>query len=184
MGWPTAKRCLLGLVVACATQLHAEAIQAPTGSDPEEVVLDGSKNPDIFPEWFVWEHTLQWVGGAGAAGTRPVPLRQELGVSRTELTFLLEEVRKLKLLQVILASQLSETRTAEHGKGKSEEQIRDATETVNLAYRYKILEARQRIYDRLSPASLIRLRSWMSEIMKGTTVQLRGRAIKAFRYPW
>jgi hypothetical protein len=146
------------------------------------VIIDGSKNPQLFPQWFIWELTFQRL--SGDMTKRPIPLHRELGVTEDELKFVLDEVRSFQQIQQALAKQLRETRNAEIARGKRDDEVQDATHAVNLDYRFKVLESRQRIHERLSPESLIRLRAWIDQGIRGTKVRLRGRAVEFFKQPW
>jgi hypothetical protein len=147
-------------------------------------VIDGSKNPDLFPQWYVWEMAFHWLDGGSTESRRPIPLHREIGISETELKFLMDQVKAFKQLQEALSKQLVETRGAAIAQGKREDDIRLATEQVNLDYRYRVLDLRQRIYDQLPTMSLIRLVAWIDPQLAGTTVHLRGRAVQFFRQPW
>jgi hypothetical protein len=144
-------------------------------------VLDGAKTPELFPEWFIWELTFQSLPSSQT--TRKIPPHVELGVTEAELKVLQNEVRAFKELQRNLGEKLRATRNAAVSRGKSEDQIRDATHVVNVEYRLQVLDARQRIYEQLSPESLIRLRTWIEQLIRGTQVHLRGRAVQLFREP-
>lgn len=105
-------------------------------------------------------------------------------MTEAEFKFLQNEARLFKDLERALSEKLVAARNAAASHGKGEDQIRDATHVINLEYRYKVLEAQQRIYAQLSPESLIRLRAWIDQLVRGTEVHLRGRAIKFFKEPW
>lgn len=158
------------------------ALPAPnefTQADPNAKVIDGSTHPELFPEWFIWEQTFQRLGGD--TSKHPVPLHRQLGVSEPELKLLLDEVRSFNQLEQALAKRLLEAKTSAIAQGASEDRIRDATQAVNLDYRYKVLDLRQRVYERLSPESLVRLRRGIDQGVRGTTVYLRGKAVEFFR---
>jgi hypothetical protein len=68
--------------------LLAALIAVPAANSRQQqgqtVVIDGSKNPERFPEWFVWEQAFESL----SASPGPVPLHREIGVTETDLAVL------------------------------------------------------------------------------------------------
>lgn len=136
----------------------------------------------MFPQWYVWEQVFQNLE-EGAKRTR-FPLQRQLGLSDAEYQVVTDEVKAFSQLTEATRKQLVATKAAAAAAGKNEEQIRDATFVVDLNYRYKILEGRQRILDRISMERQTLLRRWIDEVVRGTTVFLSGRTLQDFRKPW
>ncbi len=143
-----------------------------------EVVIDGAKNPELFPEWFVWEQTLQTLPRLGRTGKTT-----ELDVSRVEWALIQREIKVFQELQTTQEKQHRQIKAAGEPTGKTEDQIRNAAHLVDLEYRHKVLDIAHRVSEGLSPESLTRLRAWIDVLVQGTAVHLRGRAIKLFREP-
>ena len=173
------KLVALALAAACFSgPAWALQRQGTSGS----LVIDGSKNPELFPEWFIWQQTFIALDRDGSNAR--IPVHVELGVSETEAQYLMTEVKGFQDLQAILAKQIREARSTLTAQNKPEGQIRDAIQAHELEYRYKLLEARQRIYEKLSPESMVGLRGWIDRRMSGTKAHLRGRALQYFHLPW
>jgi hypothetical protein len=159
-------------------------------SSPQEAkILDGSKHPELFPEWFIWERVLQSLPLSVSTGEpqralQVPPIDVRLGLSKDEMVILVKEAQLFQQSKELLRKQLKEVRATLLAQGKSEDQIRSATKDVNLQYRYRILDSRGRLYQTLSPASLEELRKETNHRLKGTTVHLRGYVATYFNLPW
>jgi len=134
----------------------------------------------MFPQWYVWELALHSLRNI----SNDVRIQKQIGVTGEELKLLVDEVQTFNKIREKTGRELEQARTAAIAQGQKEDQIRDATHVVNLSYRYKILEGRQRIIDRLPPTHFARLRVWIDQVIKGTTVRLSGRALRDFQQPW
>lgn len=172
------------LHLAVVTSLIAAPIpssQRANSIPGEVVIIDGSKGIEQFPEWYAWELLFHSLGRTHLS--EKALLHERLGLSLSELDLLMTERKRFLDNEVELANKLKETRSRLQATGKDEEEIRDATLNVNLEYRFRILEARERLLQQLSPDGYLSLRGWLSKQLAGTTVQLRARAIKEFRLP-
>jgi hypothetical protein len=169
------------IAVSCWPVVTSAQSRLSQPSSSDEVVIDGTKNPELFPEWFIWQQTLRALDRLAA--TSKTPLYHGLDISGAEWTLIQQEIKVFHELQSTLEKQLLQTRKAAAAERKTEDETRDATHVVNLDYRHKVLDIGQRVSERLSPESLTRLRAWINELVRGTTVSLRGRAIKLFREP-
>lgn len=165
-----------------AAVLTAPAARGTSHQKETSLTIDGSKNPEMFPQWYVWELAFQQLGQESKR-TR-FPLQKQLGLSDAEDKIVMDEVKVFNQLTEALRKDLADTIAVTRADRKNAEQIRDATQVVELNYRYKILEGRQRIHERLPREHLTLLRAWIDDIVKGTTVFLSGRAVQFFRQPW
>jgi len=158
---------------------------APQSGQSKPRVIDGSENPELFPEWFIWELLLETLPrSAPPEGDRRGNRYSVLGLTDSEIQTLLREVREFERSKGILSRQLMAKRAALTASKKSESEIRDATQELNLQYRYRILDARHRIYQEVSSASIEKLRDLAYQLVAGTKVHLRGRAVESFFKPW
>ncbi len=159
------------------------SVSSPNNQNSSErVVLDGAKNPELFPEWYVWEMVFKKVA-RGAAHPK-TPLHQELGISERELILLEQERGLFENYEKDLEQKLRNTSAALKAKGTSEDEVRNATHEHNMEYRFKILDARDRVIRALSAESNTALRAWINRELIGTKVYLTGRAAKVFHMPW
>lgn len=162
----------------CVEGAHAPQV-APKAAD--SLVLDGAKNPELFPEWYVWELVFQRI--ARGAFHSKEPIHAQLGINAREFVLIEQETALFENYEKALETKLRDTRSALKAKGKSEDEIRDATHEHNMEYRYKVLEARDRVVRGLSTESNQRIREWINRQLAGTKVHLSGRAAKVFHLP-
>lgn len=163
----------VGIAIIGCTLPLASAQRAATQS----LVIDGSRNPELIPEWYIWEQTFLAIG-RDAAG-----IRRKVAIDDDAVKVLLVEGKRFDAAQAVLAEQLRSTRATLTQQRKSEDAIRDATDAHELDYRYKILEARLRISETLAPENMLILRAWIDQQMAHTKIHLRGRALKIFQLP-
>lgn len=158
---------------------------APPNGQSQPRVIDGSKDPELFPEWFIWEMLFESLPRtAPAKGDRKVSRYSLLGLTDSDIQTLVREVEVFERSKGILSEEIRTTRAALTASKKSESDIRDATHQLNLRYRYKILDARSRIYQDLSSGGAEKLRELAYQLVAGTKVHLRGRAAELFFTPW
>jgi hypothetical protein len=180
---------VVAIVLAFALSVVSSVAPLVLSSPQDAVTLDGSKHPELFPEWFIWEQILQSLPQSVSTSEPQHALQLpsidvRLGISKDEMAILVNEARLFQQSKELLRKQLKEVRATLLAQGKSEHQIRSATKDVNLQYRYRILDSRGRLYQTLSPASLEGFRKEINHRLKGTTVHLRGYAATYFKLPW
>lgn len=170
------------VAVICSAPLRASIAVTVQSGQPKTLIIDGSKNPELFPQWFAWETFFQsW---PMEYGRRATLLRQELGLSDQEVAYLQTEVKRFRDAEGRLKRELRSTRVDLLARGKSEDQIRDATKEINLRYRHEVLDGRGRVFATLKPESFKRVVEWIDGRLKGTTIRLRGRTLEYFQQPW
>jgi hypothetical protein len=152
-------------------------IQSPT----QAVVIDGSKNPELFPEWYVWERVFEWLP---SGATPPRGGGDELQISTTNYSILAREVKAYHESKQRLERELKERTAAFTAQGRTADQIDDAQRALEMEYRYRILDGRARVYRDLPSPALQNLRAWANERLRGVSVHLRGRTAGQFRLPW
>jgi hypothetical protein len=104
----------------------------------KEVVIDDSKTPERFPEWFIWEGVFQTLEGQSRPGTTS----NALGVSEAEYAVLLKLTRRFSQNRERTEEQLITRRAALIAAKKNENEIRDAEIETELQYRHQILALR------------------------------------------
>jgi hypothetical protein len=147
----------------------------------QEVVIEGSKNPEQFPEWFTWELAFVWVSEHSNDG--PVSLQKEIGLSETDFAVLKEQARAFRELRAATATRIRDAIDKVNAQKKSEDDRAAATESISLEYRYKILDFGQRTTEQLSAEGVLLVRTWIAKLVRGSTMRLRGRSIQFFKQP-
>ena len=143
----------------------------------QEVVIEGSKNPELFPEWFTWELAFVWVSEHSDDG--PVPLQKEIGISETDRAVLEEQTRAFRELRAATATRIRDAIDKADAQKKSQDERNAATERISLEYRYKILDFGQRTTEQLSAEGVRLVRTWIAKLVRGSTMRLRGRSIQS-----
>ena len=178
------------LVVLCAAALSAQQRSPPcTPAIPGTLVLDGAKNPELFPEWFKWEGFLSSLvdaprSGVVVHGVKVPPLHEQLGVSEADLGIVLNEVKHFQQIRQTMEKQVRTLNAAMKTEGKPEDEIMARVHKIDLVYRYEILDARERIHAQIAPESLTAITRVIDQRLQGTTMYLRGIAKETFRLPW
>jgi hypothetical protein len=174
-------------MLSLAPPIHAQDKSPPVPAGT--LVLDGAKNPELFPEWFKWERFFTSLVGAPLAGAvvhglKLPPLHVQLGLSEGDLAIVLKEVTRFQTYRQVMETQVRDVIAAMKAQGKREDVMMAAVHQVDLVYRTHILEARQRLYGQLAPESLGAIVRDIDQRIQGTTMYLRGSAKDTFRLPW
>lgn len=183
---------VVALVVLSLAPIRAQDKSPPQSAHTPPagtLVLDGAKNPEFFPEWFKWEGFFTSMAGAPLSGVvvhgiKLPPLHEQIGFSEADLAIALNEVKRFQQYRQVMETQVRSLNAGMKAEGKREEDILAAVHQVDLTYRYKILDARERLYGQLSPEGLGAIRRWIDQQLQGTTMYLRGSAKATFRLPW
>jgi hypothetical protein len=149
----------LTLVAILPTSSVFDGQRSPTSSNPpasEFLVIDGSKSPELIPQWRIWEYAFGVLSEA-TAETLPTVLYGT--TTKDERAFLLKEAR----------DQADRARTVERrflgGVTELLKQpaavVNEKTRQINIEYRWTILAARDRVLAGLQPAGRIALRQWV-----------------------
>lgn len=179
-----AHSALFTIALTCAA-LHAgssssaAALLTDQAGGSRRLTIDGSKNPELFPEWFFWQTGLE---ALQVPPMPQMPRHKQIGVSEADLKILLRESAAFKDYERILTRELRASRAAL--KGKDEDTQQDAFREINLQYRHRILESRARVYAETSADGLKAFRKWVMDRLHGTTIYLSGRTLEYFHLPW
>lgn len=145
-------------------------------SPPEWVHIDGSKTPELIPEWSVWQaafRNLLLVGRLPTAVERHVSKEEaamvlaaarEHGRNRAEC-----EARALKLKPLL------QTETAA--------EINRKTEALNLECRWQTLHLRDRVLDGLGPDGQAALAGWVDSTKATLQVSVPKRELDFYLKP-
>lgn len=175
MSW--ASRCSLRLPALCSALVFVAAVPVLA----QQKIIDGSKNPELLPQWFVWQETFRTI----VVHPDREKLEKEVGLTDDEFKFLLGEQAAHSKRETSLATQLRTTGEALRTQGLPPERIAGDLAALDFDYRWQVLYARQRIHDKLSPESLARLEQWIyRHVISAAKVHLSGSAVQRFFSPW
>src|SRR5215471_15916186 len=82
------------LAAAMSSMFVPPAHQASqSGASKDEVVIDGSKNPEMFPDWYIWEQLFERMPRNTSRSTNGRPIGDEIGITTKNLDIVRQEVR-------------------------------------------------------------------------------------------
>lgn len=176
---------LLALLLAALPSLSLEAAASyEQASSTQTLIIDGSKNPERFPQWYVWETAFRSLPTSQLEPLAQARLLTDLGVSEADLVLIAREASHYRRAETALSKSLRATLGSLKAAAASEQQIREATRPLNLTYRHEILDARTRLHLALSADSRLGLTAWIDRILSRTTLRLSGDTLKYFHEPW
>ena len=155
--------CVLVAVIVVAVTAHVPA-QAPSPTG-EVVFIDGSKNPEMIPEWRVWGYAFRVFSG----GRRELPTSVWFLVSKEETQRIMKEADAVQKSDADCAERAMRT----HGllkNGESPKAVDAKMHAITVECRWKTLHARDRILEGLNPEARIALIKFVEDCKQGITV--------------
>jgi hypothetical protein len=170
----------LAPTVMVASGSGAAQMPTPRPSDPppeEIVVIDGSKNPELIPQWSAWEYAFRVMGG----GPKELPTSVYRVVSMEERALILAEaqasLRRDKACQERVEKLLPLV-------GKEDNSVVNAKQReIQLDCRSETLHARDRLLQRLRPEGQAELIRFVEETKAGTKVTIAKRELAHYLKP-
>ena len=150
----------------------------PSASPPDEVmVIDGSKNPELIPQWSAWEFAFRVIGG----GPGELPTSVHRVVSTEERALILAEaqasLRRDKACQARI-----EKLVPLIGK-ESNAAINAKQREIQLDCRWETIRARDLLLQRLRPEGQTELIGFVEATKAGTTVTMPKRELAHYLQP-
>ena len=134
--------CVLVAVIVIAVTAHVHA-QAPSGRE-ELVIIDGSRNPEMIPQWHAWGFAFRAISG----GPRELPTSVLLLVSKEEEKLVMRESDAVQKSDAVCAERLIKTygllKTGEPAKS-----VDAKMHAITVECRWQTLHARDRILEGL-----------------------------------
>lgn len=179
---PLRQRLILVAASLLLTQqtTSAQSKTPPRFSNPrpsEYVHIDGSRNPEMIPQWAAWAFAFRVIAG----GSRSIPTVVLRHLSGEEAAEVLKEAaadqktdaecqeRVLRLRPLLL------TERARVINGK--------TRAIQLDCRWRTLQARDRLLARLRPEGQIALTQWVESTKSGMQVSVPARELAHYQQP-
>jgi hypothetical protein len=159
---------------------HAQHTTPPRFSTPrpsEYVQIDGSRNPEMIPQWAVWAFAFRVIAG----GSRAIPTVVLQHLSEEEAADVLKEAvadrkwdadcqqRVLRLRPLLLSERA--------------QAINERTRAIQLDCRWRTLHARDRLLARLGPEGRIALVRWVESAKSGMQVSVPRRELAHYQQP-
>jgi len=174
--WPAVVAPALAFAVASGAA--QDASPRPSGAPRDEVVeIDGSRNPELIPQWAAWEFVFRVMGG----GPRELPTTVYEVVSMEERALILAEAQA-GLQRDKACQQRVEQLMPLVGKEKNSV-INAKQQEIQLHCRWETLHARDRLLERLRPEGQTALIGFVEDMKGGTRVTVPKRELAHYLQP-
>ena len=170
---------MVSLVVSAASSAQSRVRPGARGVQPppETIEIDGSKNPELIPQWNAWEFAFRVIAG----GPRELPTIVHRAVSADEGAMILREAEMITKLAARCETRMSRLRVL---IGKEKASVLDArAREITLDCRRQTLEVRDRVLDRLNPEAQAALRAFVESTKAGTSLTLTKKQLARFLEP-
>lgn len=167
--------CVLSLVTMMA--VSAQASGQPPSSSVDMVHIDGSKNPELIPQWNVWAFTFRIIAG----GTKQIP------------TPVLDHLSEQEAALVLKAAEEDEATTADCQKKilamrpllrtEKAEVINQKTRELQLECRQRTLDTRDRLLASLADPGRNALSEFVESMKSGMKVSVPKKELAHYRHP-
>jgi hypothetical protein len=159
--------------------LSAGRSPAQTAPPPrvELIHIDGSKNPELIPQWSAWGYAFRVFAG----GPRQLPTTLVQHVSKEEEAFLLAHADLVQRTDADCQQRLSRI-VAKRGVEKLEALDRKVRDLA-VECRWATLDARDRVLAGLNPEAQLALMAFVESMKAGTSVTVPKARLARFREP-
>jgi len=171
---------LCAYVVSNVTLLPSQSAQKPPASPfsipkpSERVEIDGSKNPELIPEWYVWETFFRQLHTAGT-----VP--SALNLTESETRALHMEVEEFYKSNQQCQKQIENLRPLVGIASNSE--VNQKQRSIQLECRNRSLDIRDRLLAGVRPEASVALVTWVESLKSGIEISVPKRELAHFRQP-
>jgi hypothetical protein len=171
---------VLAALAATATS-NAQGAAPPGSRDmrapPEMMEIDGSKNPELIPQWSAWEFAFRVIAG----GPRELPTTVHRLVSIDEGAMILREAEMATKIAAVCETRMGKLRVL---IGKERASVLDArAREVTLDCRRQTLDLRDRVLAHLNPEAQAALRAFVESTKAGTSLTVRKNHLARFLEP-
>ncbi len=173
----TAVKC--GLVLVCLVVVSPANVvaQSTDSSTPEIVQIDGSKNPELIPQWSAWGYAFRIFSG----GPRQLPTSVLGHVTPGEQMLIMKEA---DAAQQVETQCLAKHRKILEARGsKSTADLDKDVRALNLECRWATLHTRDRILTGISAEAQTALIAFVESTKAGTSLAIPKKALPRFMEP-
>jgi len=154
-------------------------IPVPAGALPQKPAdvmhIDGKKNPELIPEWSVWEDALRVIAG----GSRQLPSLVLEHTTKEEEALILREADQQPKRDGECKTRLLALKP---DSGKPDTLVQ-RSQAIRLQCRWGALQARDRILAAISPAARTALMEFVESVRAATKVDILKRDLAFFLQP-
>ena len=146
------------------------------------VHIDGSKNPELIPQWMAWRTVFRRIADGPVSpgkGRKLIPLNLQDVFSEQETLLLLREGEAEVQRFNECGAKVDKLRELK----ESREVIIKLNDDIVMECRWQTIHARDRVMVALSDASRLALRQWSESLKAGTNVSVPKKDLARFRLP-
>jgi hypothetical protein len=174
------RRHVAALVVVWALPGVMAAAQAPAAagsSRPEILQIDGSKNPELVPQWSVWGFVFRVIAG----GPRQLPSSVLRVASKDEEALVMKEADGIQKVDADCQARLTKlvALLTVESMAAVDARVRETT----VACRRQTLHARDRLLAGLNPEAAAALMAFAESTKAGTSMSLPRKDLARFLEP-
>jgi hypothetical protein len=162
-------------IVLLSVVAPAQGQPVPRGT--EFIQIDGSKNPELIPQWSSWGFAFRIFSG----GPRELPSTVHVVASKDEAAMILREADAMQKVDAACAAKMAEV-TKRIGKEKASV-LDEEGRKINLDCRWQTLYARDRILERLNPQARVALIAFVESTKKGRQVSVPKNGLARYLEP-
>ena len=172
---------IVAVVMSSGATLSGQSPPRPAANNPfviappsERLEIDGSKNPELVPEWFVWETFFRQLHRAGT-----VPSALDLSVrEERHLQMQLEQFsRSIEQCQKEIEKLRPQIGVA------SNKDVSDTQRAIQLECRRRSLDIRDRLLSGVRPEASDAIVRWVENLKTGIEISVPKRELAHFRQP-
>jgi hypothetical protein len=170
------------VVIVAAALVVSEGLQAQTQKPPvtspqEMLQIDGTRNPELIPEWSAWGFAFR----VFATGSRQLPTAIYSVVSAEETALILKEADQVQKVDQDCQGRIVKLNAL---LGKEKNEVLDTRlRELTLECRWATLHARDRLLEVLAPEAGSALRAFVASTKTGTSLSIPKKDLARFLEP-
>jgi hypothetical protein len=168
-------------VMSSGTSLPGQSAQPSSSKNPfsipgpsERLEIAGSKNPELIPDWYIWETFFRQLH---TAGTIP----SVLNLTTNEERFLQMELEQYSKSNQQCQKDIESLRPLV-GVAPVKD-INEQQRVIQLACRRRSLDLRDRLLAGVEPESSVAIAAWVEHLKTGIEISVPKRELAHFRQP-
>ena len=140
----------------------------------ERLEIDGSKNPELIPEWYIWDTFFRQLHTAGTVPTA-------LSLTANEERFLQMELEQYSKSNRQCQRDIERLRPM-IGVAPVKD-INEKQQAIQLECRRRSLEIRDRLLSGVRPEASVAIAAWVENLKTGIEISVPKRELAHFRQP-
>jgi hypothetical protein len=140
----------------------------------ERLEIDGSKNPELIPEWYIWETFFRHLHSAGT-------IPSVLNLTTSEERLLQMELEQYSKGNQECQKQIENLRPLVGVAPNNE--VNDKQRAIQLECRRRSLDIRDRLLASVRPEASIAITAWVENLKNGIEISVPKRELAHFRQP-